>query len=361
MSDKSPRIVGFDIARAYAIFGMFIVNFNFSFGALSDTSTIGRFLALFVGNSTAIFIILAGMGVSLMSNRGDYNAAEKKKLRSTVLKRSWFLFALGLLLYNWWPGDILHFYGGYMHIAAFLLFVPKKYFLWAATICIALYHILLLIIPVEAGWDLQTYNYVDFWTPLGFLRNTIYNGWNSIFPWMAYFLLGMWFGRQDWQSKRFKRGVFVTGMVFFLLFQLLRMVAKNGVFPEFWTVYIMSEYIPPYLPFMVITAGFACMVIPICMYLGARFSTAKWTQWLALTGRMTLSHYVIHITLGMVLFSTLSGKTYGGLLEDEMPTAPLTILGFSIFFFAMSVAFSFFWSKWFKNGPLESIMRKISG
>jgi uncharacterized protein len=361
MSDKSPRIVGFDIARAYAIFGMFIVNFNFCFGALGDSSPAGRFLALFVGNSTAIFIVLAGMGVSLMSSRDNYSAAEKKKLRSTVLKRSWFLFALGLLLYNWWPGDILHFYGGYMHIAAFLLFVPKKYFLWAAAICIALYHVLLLIIPVEAGWDLQTYNYVDFWTPLGFLRNTIYNGWNSMFPWMAYFLLGMWFGRQDWQSKRFKRGVFITGMVFFLLFQLLRMVAKNGVFPEFWTFYIMSEYIPPYLPFMVITAGFACMVIPICMYLGARFSGAKWTQWLALTGRMTLSHYVIHLTLGMVLFATLSGKTYGGLLEDEMPTAPLHILIFSIFFFAMSVVFSFFWSKWYKNGPLESIMRKISG
>jgi uncharacterized membrane protein YeiB len=108
------RIIGFDLARAYAIFGMFIVNFNFCFGSFQDNSALGQFLNLFVGNSTAIFIILAGMGLSLMANRAKYDSEEKSKLKSIVLKRSWFLFTLGLLLYSWWPGDILHFYGGYM-------------------------------------------------------------------------------------------------------------------------------------------------------------------------------------------------------------------------------------------------------
>lgn len=114
------RIIGFDLARAYAIFGMFIVNFNFSFGSImAPTEPLGRFLNIFTGNSTAIFIICAGMGVSLMTNRNDYSKEEKANLKSKILKRSWFLFVLGLLLYNWWSGDILHFYGGYMHFAAF--------------------------------------------------------------------------------------------------------------------------------------------------------------------------------------------------------------------------------------------------
>ena len=63
-------------------------------------------------------------------------ADEKAKLRSHILKRSWFLLSIGLLLFTWWPGDILHFYGGYMHIAAFILFVPKRYYLWIASIVI---------------------------------------------------------------------------------------------------------------------------------------------------------------------------------------------------------------------------------
>ena len=71
------RIIGFDIARAYAIFGMFIVNFNFSFGAtMASTDLVGRFLNIFVGNSTAIFIICAGMGISLMTNRHNYSKEE---------------------------------------------------------------------------------------------------------------------------------------------------------------------------------------------------------------------------------------------------------------------------------------------
>ena len=80
------RIIGFDLARAYALFGMFIVNFNFCFGSIMQpTEPIGQFLNLFVGNSTSIFIILAGMGVSLMTNRNYYDNDEKSKLKSIIV------------------------------------------------------------------------------------------------------------------------------------------------------------------------------------------------------------------------------------------------------------------------------------
>lgn len=42
------RIIGFDLARAYAIFGMFIVNFNFCFGSFQVNSPLGRYLNLFI-------------------------------------------------------------------------------------------------------------------------------------------------------------------------------------------------------------------------------------------------------------------------------------------------------------------------
>ena len=76
---------------------------------------------------------------------------------------------------------------------------------------------------------------------------------------------------------------------------------------------------------------------------------------------MTLSHYVIHLTLGMVLMAFLTGKHYTGLLEDEKPTSSIYILTYSIIFYIFSILFSIFWSRKFKNGPLETLMRKISG
>jgi uncharacterized membrane protein YeiB len=356
------RIIGFDLARAYAIFGMFIVNFNFSFGSImAPSETIGHFLNIFTGNSTAIFIICAGMGVSLMTNRNEYNKEEKAKLKSIILKRSWFLFALGLLLYNWWSGDILHFYGGYMHLAAFLLFVPKRYYLLGALLAIIIFHFLLFVIPIDTSWDFTTFKYKDFWTPIGFLRNTFYNGWNSIFPWISYFLIGMWLGRLNWQDKLIKRNIFLIGLVVFIIIQALRLMVRHHFFNTFWSDYIMAEYFPPYLPFVLVTIAFAFMVIPICMVIGEKFSSNKLILALQKTGQMTLSHYVIHLTIGMILLAFLTGKHYTGLLEDEKPTASIYILIYSVVFYIFSFVFSIFWSRKFKNGPLETVMRKISG
>ncbi len=356
------RVIGFDLARAYAIFGMFIVNFNFSFGNVYPTEDLtGRFLNLFTGNSTSIFIILAGMGVSLMVNKQGISSEQKAKYTSIILKRSWFLLAIGLLLFTWWSGDILHFYGGYMHIAALILFIPKRYYLWIAFVIILVYHILLWFIPVDTSWDFITYKYADFWTPIGFLRNTLYNGWNSIFPWFSFFVLGMWLGKLDWNTKLIRRNVFMVGFFLFATIQLIRIWAKNPFVNDFTHQYILSEYFPPYLPFLIVTAGFALMVIPICMFLGDQFKSTKIIHYLAKTGQMTLSHYVIHITIGMLILEQLAAKTYTGFLEDETPTEPIYILLYAIAFFVLSVGFSLFWSKKFQKGPLETIMRKISG
>ena len=356
------RVAGFDLARAYAIFGMFIVNFHFSFGAImAPTDGLGRFMNLFTGNSTAIFIVCAGMGVSLMTAKSHYTPADKAMLKMRVVKRSWFLVVLGLLLYNWWPGDILHFYGGYMHFAAFLLFVPNKYFLWLAVAAIAVFHALLFVIPINTGWNFVTFEYTDFWTPQGFLRNTFYNGWNSMFPWLAYFFTGMWLGRKNWKEKKTRRNIFLAGLALFLVFQALRFMVKQQYFNPYWSNYIMAEYFPPYLPFMMITMGFAFMVISFCMFIGEQFPASPVIKALQQTGQMTLTHYVLHLTAGMLLFSLLVNKQYTGLLVVESPIATGYILGYAVLFYLFSVLFSIVWRKKFKHGPLEALMRKISG
>lgn len=193
------RIIGFYLARAYAIFGMFLVNFNTVFGSHTNHNGLSGFLNLFNGNLSSLFTMLAGMGVLLITNRTNYSIEERKNTRDVITKRSWFLFGLGVPFYLWWPADILHFYGGYMHMAVLIIFLPKKYYLYGALFAIPAFHFLLSVIPYENGWDFDTLMYTDFWTLQGFLRNTFYNGWNSIFPWIAYYFVGMYLGRMDWK------------------------------------------------------------------------------------------------------------------------------------------------------------------
>jgi uncharacterized membrane protein YeiB len=361
------RIIGFDLERAYAIFGMYIVNFVFCFGSFRNETLLGKFANLFIGNSTSIFIICAGMGIVFLTNRYSNSIEDKRKLNSILLKRSLFLFALGLLLYNWWPGDILHFYGGYMHIAAFMLFVPKRNYLWIALAFIVVYNILQFFIPIFTSWNLQTTKYADFWTPIGFLRNTFYNGWNSIFPWFAYFAIGMFLGKLNWQDKRTWKKMFVLGLCLLAAFKAVRLYIsydfENPLHHQFYVdswFYLMEDYFPVNVPFFMITMGWALMVISICMYLGTKFSESKLVSMLAQTGKMTLSLYVIHMTIGILILSALTNKKYTGFPQTETPVESNFILFYALLFFALSVVFSYVWSKKFKNGPIETLMRKIS-
>ena len=355
------RIIGFDLARAYAILGMFIVNFNTVFGSFEDKSICGQFLSLFSGNSSSTFVILAGMGIALMTNREPYSLEEKNNLKKIISRRSWFLFAIGLLLYIWWPADILHYYGGYMHLAILILFVPKKYYLWAAFAAIVIFHILFAIIPYDTSWNFNTLEYKDFWTIAGFIRNTIYNGWNSIFPWVGYFFAGMWLGKLDWSDFKIQKKMFFVGLLLWCFIFVLQLYANNSILNKDILLYITADYIPPFLPFMISTFGFALMLISFFMFVGNKVENKKYISAFVSTGQMTLTHYISHLTIGMIIFSIITGKNYTGHVSKTAATSPLFILLFAVCYFAVSCLFSKLWSSKFKNGPIETIMRKFSG
>jgi uncharacterized protein len=355
------RIIGFDLARAYAILGMFIVNFNTVFGSFTDKTIVGQFLSLFSGNSSSTFVILAGMGISLMTNRSEYSLSEKAKLKKIISRRSWFLFVIGLLLYLWWPADILHYYGGYMHLALLILFTHKKYYLWFAFLAIIIFHILFAVIPYETGWNFNTLEYKDFWTVNGFLRNTLYNGWNSIFPWVAYFFAGMWLGRLDWRVYALQRKMFLLGLGLLIFIIALQFWATNITINKDLLMYISADYVPPFLPFMLSTFGFALMVISTFMFLGGKFENNNYAKLFASTGQMTLTHYISHLTIGMIIFAFITGKKYTGHLSENAATSPILILLFAVSYFVLSCLLSQLWARRFKNGPIETLMRKISG
>ena len=355
------RIVGFDLARAYALFGMFVVNFNVVFGLHEDTSPLGRFLSLFNGNSSTAFVMLAGMGLALMTNRPTLSPEEKQKLRTTVVRRSWFLLAVGLLLFTWWPADILHFYGGYLPVAALVLFVPRSRYLMLAVSALVGFHGLLALIPYETGWDFATLRYTDFWTLPGFLRNTFYNGWNPMFPWMGFFFGGMWLGRLDWRQSRVRWWTLGVGGAVFSGVEGLQTLADRGAFDPDLTFYLTANYLPPFLPFMLGTSSSALVLLVVCLWLGDRFADSPLVLALTKAGQMTLTHYVIHLTLGMVLFSLLSERAYTGARNAGPAVSPGWVLGFAVAFFMGSVWFSQAWSRRFKHGPLETLMRRIAG
>jgi uncharacterized membrane protein YeiB len=360
-TSTSTRIVGFDVARAYAILGMYVVNFQAIFGDLGDTSAVGRFMGLFAGNSSSAFVMLAGIGCSMLTWRPAADAVERRRLRSIVVRRSWFLFVVGLLLYTWWPADILHFYGGYMHLAALLLFAPARRLLFAAAACVVAFHALLVVVPYETGWNFDTLVYGDFWSVAGFLRNTFYNGWNPIFPWAAFFFVGMWLGRCDWSSRRFRWRLALISAGVCVATQVLQLLARRGHFSEDATMYVLADYLPPFAVFMASTASTALLVVLACVVIAERFAVSRIVRALAATGQCTLTLYIGHLTLGMVVLGALLSRSYSTATQDGDPTASSWILAYCALTFVLSVLLCVAWKRRFRHGPLEALMRRISG
>ena len=117
------RTPGFDVARALALLGMVMVNFRGKMHAhhhgIEALVWLGDRIE---GKAGALFVVLAGVGVSLRAHRGlDFERTRIE--RRALLERAAILMSLGLLLMHLWPWDILHFYGVYLLLAIPLVFL----------------------------------------------------------------------------------------------------------------------------------------------------------------------------------------------------------------------------------------------
>ena len=103
---------------------MVFVNFKIVMGAEQNGPVwLIRLAGMFDGRAAATFVVLAGIGVSLVSRRGrtSGNRRQVAMERNALLRRALFLFAGGMVYATIYQADILHFYGIYLGFAAFML------------------------------------------------------------------------------------------------------------------------------------------------------------------------------------------------------------------------------------------------
>ncbi len=355
------RIIGYDLARALAIFGMVMVNFKIVMGAeASGPQWLARLVGLLDGRAAATFVVLAGVGLSLLVRKSRLagDAHRLRQDRRTLLKRALFLFVLGLLYTPIWPADILHFYGVYIAVAAFLLAAPGKRLVLLAGGLVAVFVLLLLVFDYEKGWDWQSLSYAGLWSPAGFFRHLFFNGFHPVVPWLAFMLVGMLLGRQDMRDPQVRRRVFTWGMAVALLAEitsriLLRTFAAGTTDAEreIFTAVFGTGPMPPMPLYMLAGAGTACAVIAASIALGLRYGHCGWLRPFVATGQLALTMYVGHVVFGM---GTLEAM---GRLENQNL---VFAVGASFLFCAAGVTFAHLWRQRFRRGPLEALMRAVA-
>ncbi|MGE7094193.1 DUF418 domain-containing protein [Lysinibacillus sp. NPDC048646] len=358
---QSKRIEGLDFARALAMFGMLIVNFKIIMGAAENgPDWIIWFTGLFEGRASATFVMLAGIGVALMTRKARNGGTHSiiRENRTSLRKRAAFLFIIGLLLYVvGWTGDILHYYGVYMLIASFLIVSSTKLMIILSSTILIISQILLVTMNYLKGWDpAQPFmEYLDFWTIEGFLRNLLFNGYHPALPWICFFLIGMILGRLDLSKKAVRNKMLFISLFLLatieILSKVLMRLSLSVLDVESAEYLFQTGPIPPNILYVLSNSSSAIIVIIASIYIAEKFAGHWFTKSLIKTGQLTLTHYVSHVFIGIGILMLLNR------LENQ--TLAFSLI-FTILFFVASILFSVLWSRKFKRGPIEWVMRKIT-
>ncbi|MCR9155059.1 MAG: DUF418 domain-containing protein [Bacteroidetes bacterium] len=355
---NKQKIVGLNVARAFAIIGMIIVNFKIVIGS-EGPGWLQAVADVFSGKAAATFVVLAGLGLSLMAKSAQGDPLKKRKVQWKVFKRALFLFVIGLSYYFIWPADILHYYGLYMLLGLALLFRPPSYSFRIALVLIILFPILLFNFNYETGWNFESLEYLDFWTVEGFFRNLFYNGFHPFIPWAAFLLIGIWLGHKDLYDETFIIALLQRGLALFVTMQVLSPFAIKqailvlGFSPESAEMVFGTASMPPNFMYMLNGIGIAFTVISLSILWAWRKKDSALIKALDRTGRMALTFYVLHVLVGMSIPSLISDIALGEFsIYFTLPYA----LGFAILCILLA---NWYLGKW-KQGPLEWLLRKIA-
>lgn len=356
----TTRIIGLDVARAWAVIGMIVVNFKLVLGK-EGASWLQSLVGFLDGKAAATFVVLAGVGIALMTRkaRASQDATQWRQLSVRLAKRALFLWVLGLSYWWIWPADILHYYAIYMLVIMLVWRWRPTVALWVALAMILLYPLLFLVLDYEAHWNFVTLEYEGFWTVTGFLRNLLVDGFHPVLPWAAFMLVGYWYGCQDLRDEALLKKTLYGAGLGWLLVQGLSWgaieVLSEGQAAErvlLGQVLGMSP-MPPFPFYMLNGICSALFVIALGILWGLRQPTAVGVVAFAQTGQLALTFYVLHVLLGMGLVEVWAPEQFG---QHSLTFS----VGYALVFSLCCMGVAALWKRYFKEGPLEALLRRLT-
>ena len=352
----NTRIAGYDLARSLAVFGLVVANFSHSVDHI-DLYWLHTHIQ---GGATATFLVLGGIGVSLLTQRARITDAAHKSAdsRKRLIKRAASLLVVGICCNLIWQANFLCFYSICIAIGALLLTASNRWLWSLAFVFAVMFAVFLSIFKYKVGWNWDTLWKGDPWTIEVILFRAFLYRFHLIFYWITFLLIGMWLGRRNVHHFRVRGVVFFGGIAVALIpactsWLLIHYVPWliSGWHPsvsDLFSKAIGMLFTPVYLLGI---CGIATAIIGGSLMLTQKYPDAKWTRPFIATGQLALTLYVAHLIIGRGILKAL------GVLDKTLPLA----IGSAVIFCICAVVFSHFWRKRYDRGPLEWGMRRITG
>ncbi|HSK61769.1 MAG TPA: heparan-alpha-glucosaminide N-acetyltransferase domain-containing protein [Actinomycetospora sp.] len=382
-SRPGSRSVGLDAARGVALAGMVAVHSLVVIDAAGSPTVVGQIAQ---GRSAALFAVLAGVGIALMTGRRPVRgAAEGAAAATTLLTRGLLLGALGLALGGLdaeVAAVILPYYAALFVLAVPLVFLGRWTLLalgvvGAGAIPVAS-HVLRGLMPPPA-LDNVTFGALVADPPAVLLELGL-TGYYPALSWLPYLCVGMAVGRMRLSSARVAGGLLAGGAVaaaaawagswlalqrFGGLAALQADTAARGLPPEaldaaltagpdgttpatswWWLAGVAPHSSTP--PDLVHTAGVAVALLGLMLLLGhvsrpvPKAAVALLRGPLAAVGGLALTLYTAHI---LFIGSPWDGST--------------PVIGYVVQV-VVGVLFALGWRATAGRGPIESVVTVLS-
>ncbi|WP_408641850.1 heparan-alpha-glucosaminide N-acetyltransferase domain-containing protein [Saccharopolyspora oryzae] len=397
---RTGRLVGVDVARFLAVLGMFCIHFGVPFLTGDAEVWVAQFSS---GRSTALFTLLAGVSLALLSGRttpptGD--ALRQARLRITL--RAVLLLVLGILLAKATEATgflltvIIPFYGLYFLLAVPFIRLRARGLLIAAAVT--------ALVGPQVSFVLRTWIAGD--TPMAWLVTAVNTvdpghliakagvfdllllGFYPTFSYLPLVLLGMAVGRLDLRSTKVRCWLAVAGLAVSIAGWrvsewLLQTFDGEPPGPTEGTVpiehphWLLATTAHSGTTFELLdSGGIALVILAVCLMLTDR--VGKLFKPLAAAGSMALTLYALHAAT-MAWLIVVGGYSLSGVPE---PLAQLSTMGPDLpdtpgmpafprdghmpdgvvafictfmpeVFLIFAIAFPLVWKRFFRRGPLE--------
>lgn len=342
---SGTRIRGLDLARGLAILGMFVAHIlvpEEPVGASPDT-----WISLVNGRSAALFAVLAGVSLALLSGRRTpATGVDLLRARLRIGTRAVLIFALGgiLALGPHYIAVILEYYAvAFILAIMFLSWRPRNLFLLAGGIA-------LFGPPLQVGLALAIREWAG---PGSAFTELMFTGYYPVILWLAFMLLGLGIGRLDLGSATIRARLALFGAAgtvlgyggAALLGSLVRVETPQYVLgmPDWANLLGATPHSGSTFE-LIGAGGVALLVIAACLSLPAPAHSILFP--VEATGKMALTAYSVHL----IALAIINASGYYG-----VDTAAQLF-----WFIAVTLVICPLWILLLKRGPLEALLTRAS-
>lgn len=356
-----------DIARAVALTGIVIMNYHAYLNGGTSRNPINPSVweqlfnpvtGVLTTRFAALFVTVAGVSVALMTQHKTADALESTKL--VILRRGLLLAFVGGIFEWIWPGSILYYYGAYFLIGVWLIRARTWIILASATVS-AIAATAIQTWRVGQEFDGRSTGWLDpsfIDSPRELLLRTFVGYTHPVFPWFAFFCVGLIIGRHIPRLLQHRNKILMAATMCFVGAYILREVVYQ-VADDQTRIHLQLRSLASTDPFdrglmyTISAASIAVIAIVVIHDLCSRAAaTSQWVNALQRIGQFTFTIYIGHALFFNLVVHRLK------LVESSGLDTALILSGI---FMTLAVAIALWWTRIIGQGPIERCYRWLTG